>query len=381
MTPLEVAWGWVPGFDNEAATWADTGPVQSPVAVLESLLLRALQARPCVIEFSGGRDSSALLALATDLARREGMELPLPLTRRYPDVPETDESDWQELVIKHIGLTEWERFEIGDELDLLGPVAAKSLRMHGLLWPPTTHIKGPVWEIAVGGCLVSGEGGDEVLGRRRVTPVAGLLAGNLHPRRTAIKLTVEALAPRTVRRRFVHSNRPGHERPWLTQVAQQLFLEALADDIVDEPLRWDRSIERHLRRRTNREGSRTLKLAAAAHGVDYLSPFLDERFVHALAREGGLLGYPGRPAAMRALFGHLLPDEVLSRRDKAEFTRAVFRRYSRSFVDGWQGGGVDVRFVDPAVLRQTWKADSPHAGTFTLLHSIWLSAEGIEPPT
>ena len=63
-----------------------------------------------------------MLAAATALARREGHELPVPVTRIYPDLPDTDESDWQRAVIDHLGLTEWVRLELRNgESELLGP--------------------------------------------------------------------------------------------------------------------------------------------------------------------------------------------------------------------------------------------------------------------
>ena len=69
-----------------------------------------------------------MLAAATALARREGHALPVPVTRVYPDLPDTDESDWQRAVIDHLGLTEWVRLELRNgESDLLGPAARDAL--------------------------------------------------------------------------------------------------------------------------------------------------------------------------------------------------------------------------------------------------------------
>ena len=88
----------------------------------------ALVDGPCYVTFSGGRDSSAVLAAATALARREGHALPIPVTRVYPDLPDTDESDWQRAVVDHLGLTEWVRLELRDgESDLLGAAARDAL--------------------------------------------------------------------------------------------------------------------------------------------------------------------------------------------------------------------------------------------------------------
>ena len=59
----------------------------SPREAMERVLREALQRAPCIVAFSGGRDSSAVLALAVDLARREGLQEPLPVTRRFLNAP------------------------------------------------------------------------------------------------------------------------------------------------------------------------------------------------------------------------------------------------------------------------------------------------------
>lgn len=55
---------------------------------------------PCLLAFSGGRDSSALLAVAVSVAHREGLPLPIPLI--YPGVAGTDESSWQYMILDHL---------------------------------------------------------------------------------------------------------------------------------------------------------------------------------------------------------------------------------------------------------------------------------------
>ncbi len=101
---------------------------------LERAVLGALARQPCTVSFSGGRDSSAVLAFATYVARKHGLDEPIPLTLRFPSTPR-DESRWQELVVAHLGLREWERIEVTVELDVLGDLACVGLTEHGLLWP------------------------------------------------------------------------------------------------------------------------------------------------------------------------------------------------------------------------------------------------------
>jgi hypothetical protein len=63
--------------DLVAECGLDRAPGATARGVLEELISPALERPPCVIGFSGGRDSSSLLALATHLARREGLPMPV----------------------------------------------------------------------------------------------------------------------------------------------------------------------------------------------------------------------------------------------------------------------------------------------------------------
>ena len=63
------------------------------------LALRPSQRGPCLVSFSGGRDSSLVLAAAAKAARRDGLALPVPVTNRFACGPHSHESDWQELVV------------------------------------------------------------------------------------------------------------------------------------------------------------------------------------------------------------------------------------------------------------------------------------------
>ncbi|MEX1133482.1 MAG: asparagine synthase-related protein [Acidimicrobiia bacterium] len=375
MTPLEVASGWVAGYEKAETHASDAGA--DPLAALENLLSPPLESPPCFVEFSGGRDSSALLAVAVNVARRHGLALPVPITRIFPDVPESREDDWQEEVVRHLGLSEWHRIEYTDEFDLLGPTAMRSLRQHGLIWPATIHTRALVWEAAGGGTVVSGEGGDEVFGRRRISPLAGLLAKNVHPRKRAVAMTLEAFAPRPIRRSLIGRDLRQHEdRLWLREDAQREFRSKLIEDRLTEPLWWDHATRRHRHRRADWLGIHNLRLSAAMIGVSYLAPFHDVVFLDALANRGGRLGFPGRSAAMRDLFGELLPRKVLERESKAEFTRTFVCRESRSFMVNWNGDGLENDLVDAEALKREWEGERPHAGTLPLLQAAWLALGG-----
>ena len=72
------------GPDEGQTPLADRSEYSSPRAALEAVVLRALLRPPCLVSFSGGRDSSLVLAIASDVARRHGLPLPVPATNRFP---------------------------------------------------------------------------------------------------------------------------------------------------------------------------------------------------------------------------------------------------------------------------------------------------------
>jgi len=98
--------------------------------------------------------------------------------------------------------------------------------------------------------------------------------------------------------------------------------------------------------------------------------------VAAVAATGGFLGWTGRAATMRSLFGDLLPREVLERRSKALFANAVFTRHTREFARRWNGSGVDTTLVDTEALRDNWLSPTPHAPSMSLLQQAWLAQRG-----
>ena len=59
---------------------------------------------PCYVPFSGGRESSMWLAMATRYARRHGYGDPVALTLRYPGLASPGQLALQEVVIAQLGL-------------------------------------------------------------------------------------------------------------------------------------------------------------------------------------------------------------------------------------------------------------------------------------
>jgi len=373
LTPLEIAAG--EAIDEGARPPRLPRPSgATPREALENALLAPLTRPPCVVAFSGGRDSSALLALAAGVARREGLPLPVPVTLRWSQVPGTDESEWQETVIRHLGLPEWDRLEIDDDLDLVGPTATERLLRLGLTWPPTVHVLDPMIREAAGGSLVTGEGGDDLFGGRAYGPVVHSLLGHRRPGRREARYLALAIAPPAIRRALL-SRRRRPRYPWLTPLARDLLARAWAARDATEPVGWSKYaswVSRVGRRVQTRRW--TSDLTAREHGCVIAEPLLDPGFVASIAEDAGhWAGYPDRTTAMRRLFGDLLPDELCSRPTKASFTNAFFNRHSRAFASTWSGDGVDLDLVIPDALRETWLGPHPHVAGFTLLQSAWLA--------
>lgn len=373
LTPLEIATGAPLGADPTAPALPGPRP-GGPVAALQRSVLEALLRPPCVVSFSGGRDSSAILALATAIARREGLELPVPVTLRFPASPDTDEDAWQERVIDHLGLTEWVRTGLSAELDLIGPVAVALLQRHGLIWPPNTHFHQPILEVAKGGAILTGIDGDGAFASWRYQRIASVLSGRLRPTPRDAQRVLTVLSPGSVRR-AVQRRRPPTRLPWLLPTTMAAAVEAWSDYGATEPARWDRRVEWYSKMRSLRLVLRGFDLLAADADVFAVHPLADPGFLAALAEAGGWSGFAGRTAIMRYLFADVLPDDVLSRASKARMNGPFWNEHSRAFVADWAGEGGN-ELVDSSALRAEWSKAVPHAGTSTLLQAAWLARHG-----
>jgi asparagine synthase (glutamine-hydrolysing) len=231
-------------------------------------------------------------------------------------------------------------------------------------------------EQARGGSVVTGEGGDDLFGMHRATPVAAWLALGRPNTRSARRALALAVGPRALRRWHRRRHVAVGDRPWLRPAAAEGWRRRSVAEWAEAPFDHRRSVQRVLRRRSTVVGVRSLEAVGADAGVRWCHPLLDPAFVLAVGRAAGRLGYAGRSAAMRALFRDLLPDEVLGRVDKAHFTPVAFGGSTRAFASRWDGDGVDPDLVDPAELRRQWQGGAPHAATALLLHQAWLASRG-----
>ncbi len=355
LTPLEVASGLVFGFTPPEPMPAEL-EAGSPVEALEQAILPALMRPPCLISF-GGRDSSMILAVAVRLARREGLELPVPATNRFPRMESRHESAWQERVIVHLGLTQWLRLEFTDELDAVGPIAMRALRKHGLLVPFDAHFHLPLFDEAFGGSLVTGVGGDEALGIHRWSRAEHVL-GKVAPVRTTSV-----------------SRRGGSlDLPWLQPATQEEARARWVATIASQPLRWQLRFAWYRRLRSIRLSIDSLDRLASDHRVETHHPFVDAGFaasVTGLPRER----FVGRATAMRELFGDLLPLDLMAKRSNCHHDFAFWNEHSRRLVDSWDGEGVDPDLVDRESLRKEWSQANPDPRTLSLLQCVALARE------
>lgn len=372
MSALETAAGEPFGFEPPQIMPATE---LSPMAALEEVVATAVRNGPCCVAFSGGRDSSLVLAAAVHAARAQGAPQPTPLTVRYPTIPEAQEATWQELVLGHLDVQSQVIIDITHELDFVGPVATAQLLKHGVLFPPNSHNLVSLLPSAAGGTLLLGIGGDELFGSRYWREFHDLLAGRrrlqLHDaRRLALPLVPGSLrGARVARRRR-------HDRPWLrTEAARSV--RAHERRSYNQPLRYDRSIEREARSRALAVGLASLRHLGKAHNVRIEAPLLDRRFVAALAQAGGAWGWGNRHATMQAIANGYLPDALLVRADKAVFTGTHVGDHTRRFAEGWSGGGVDTGLVDPDALRQVWLSPEPDVRSALLLQLAWIHDHGL----
>jgi asparagine synthase len=346
-------------------------PRSGPVAALETVLREALLRPPTVVAFSGGRDSSALLAVAARVARREGLEPPIAATQRFPDVATSQESDWQEAVIRHVGVRDWEILTPGEDLDVIGPIATAALSRHGPLSPPNAHFVVPMAELARGGTLVTGLDGDLVLGGWRWARMGALLRGALRPQARDLLRAGLFAAPRRVQQQWL----TGQSRialPWLTSEAGRAVAELRGRQALVQPRRFDRFVDWARRRRHLAVLRRQYELIGDDAGARVAHPLIDERFLAAYGAAGGRRGFGDRTAVMRALFADALPGATLSRGTKATFDGAFLGERAREFAARWDGAGVDPELIDVAALMEDWRGPAISFRSSSLMQWLWL---------
>lgn len=371
LDDFEIATGYVAGADPATPPLpADAHQGMTPLQALEAAVLPALSRPPCLVVFSGGRDSSAILAVATDLARRHGLPDPVPATNRFRSAPETDEREWQELVVRHLGLAAWHIREWDFELDVIGPIAQPVLARWGPVYPHNAHFSLSLLEVARGGSALTGVGGDQIFFAGQSLRLARLFTLQERPHLRDWRAVASTLAPRALYKRVWQ--RRLETPPWLTPAAADRLRRLLAADIVDAPIWFAPFVRRRMwRKRSRLATQQTLAALSSPLDICIAHPFEDPGFLAAVSAAVPRSGYRTRDEAMRVLFGHLLPASLLERRSKAAFNQAFFNAYSRVFVGHWDGTGLNSELVDADRLRHTWTTESVDARAFSALQQAW----------
>lgn len=382
LTPLEELKAGPLGLDERASPLAPGEATLSPREALEAAVLPAVRRPPCTVSFSGGVDSSVVLAIAVHVARREGLPPPVPISCRFPGLEEADEAEWQERVIRHLGLDDWLRLEWDDELDVLGPIATTVLRRHGLLFPWNSFFHYPLLERAAGGSLLTGIGGDQLFKLVLRPFAAKLLYERRRPRKGELRRLAYEFSPRPVRRAvdvwrddFVDQFR------WIRAPQRRALRHATADWYSRAPLRDDRALaEWWWPSRMLQCGRASLRALAGDFDALIAHPLADPGLLEALAHAGGAAGIGGgsRGRGVKYLVGDLLPRETLERRYKTTFDGAYWSGHARTFVDGWDGSGVNAEHVDIDALRAEWSKAWPFPQSFIQLQRAWLSKAPVE---
>lgn len=393
LTPIEELWALPLGIEPHTQP-LETRPLTQPLAgsadthdprealgpreALETAALPALQRPPCMVSFSGGVDSSIVLALAAAVARRERLPAPVPITNRFAAVETTHENDWQESVVTHLKLDDWVRLDWEDELDVLGPFATGVLRRHGLLFPFNSFFHQPMLERAAGGSLLTGIGGDELFTRLSRPVAARLLYERHRPRRSELRRLAFELSPRPLRAAVdTWRNKFFDQFRWIHAPQRRELRHTSVAWQSRKPLRDDRSLlEWWWPSRMLQCGLASMRALAEDCDVMVAHPLADPAVLRAFARAGGPLGIGGgsRRRGAKQLVADLLPGEILERRDKTIFDGVFWNQHSRAFAAQWDGSGVDPELVDVDALRAEWSKESPFPQTFILLQRAWLRA-------
>lgn len=378
LEPLEICSGVVLGRRRTLGVLpeAPAAPSSSVREVLVDLLIPCVEAAPCFVGFSGGRDSAALLSLATSLARERGLADPVPVTLRFEHRPRTDENAWQEMTIDHLGLERWEIIPIGDELDPLGPVAIEVLRRHGLFWPPVAHRITPLLEAARGHVLVLGTGGDEMFSPWTRHPATNRLDVRVRPVRKALKRAAFNLLPERLRI-SIHLRRR-KELPWLRPAARREVERKYRATLPRRSPSWAAAIGRIPESRNFELTQAVFAAMARDAGVVLVQPFFEPEFIRAVGKSAPKGGFASRAAAMELHFGDVLPSGMLERTTKAVFDELHGGRWGRQFAQAWNGSGLDPALVDPEALRRQWLSPRPEYRSLTALNAAWLASRSSE---
>lgn len=375
LTAFDIVCGLPYGEDSRVPDLPEMSPGTDPRVELENALLEPLADPPCVVSFSGGRDSSSVLGLAAHVARRQGLPDPIPATLLFAGADGTREDAWQELVVRNLGLHDWVKIPIWDELELVGPVATTALQHHGLLWPPNAHLHVPLLDVAAGGSLLTGLDGDGLFKSWRWQRVSDVLSCRARPELRDLARVALACLPSSAARPLF-GTREAPARHHLAESVRRRAQRSHAHDSLGQPKRWDTWIRKWYRRRYLRLARQSLQMLAITRDVSLVHPMLDQRFVAAFANQGGASGPGSRTTAMKQLFGDVLPASVLARSSKAEFGDAVVGSSTRAFLRELPDALPTLLepFLERRGLVDIARSERIPFHFYTLVHAAWLNS-------
>jgi hypothetical protein len=344
---LDLACGMPLGCNRERPP----APRRSSLDEFRALVFAsAFDRGPCFIPFSGGRESSMWLAMATRHARSHGHDDPVPVTLRYPGLASSEQLALQELVVARLGLADWEVVEPDDNLDLIGPVASGALRETGPFWPPNAYLMAPLLEAAREGVFVLLTGVSDFFSWWRWAPLAGVLSGHRRPRVQDAALLASIAVPASVRARSLR--RQGMPPlSWLRPDAERRALELLTTRRAVVPVGFDRACTTQITHRCFTGAAGTFRALGQALGTRIELPLCAPGVVASLAGAGGRRGFGEQRAFLQRLGGDLLPSEALPRRPAPDLTPIFFGEPSKQFASAWTGSGLDESVVDVDKLR------------------------------
>jgi hypothetical protein len=374
LTAFDIATSSMLGVDDHHPPLPDPGPNPDPAKLLEAVFLPHLEAGHCLITFSGGRDSAGTLAFATELARREGLPDPIPATLRM--ARNTQGEECQEEVVRALGLRDWFKYEVDDELEVLGPVATDVLRRIGMVFPATAYTMNPLLEAASGGTLAIGTGGSDFYAYWRLSPIADVLAGKRRPTRRDLKLLAPNLLPNAVRVRALR-RQPFLQLPWLHPEVRDRAALGMAKRVAESPLGYSAAGRAERLHRCHAGTVNSLTTLADAAGARLLLPLFDPHYGAAGLKVYGWRGPGSRDTILREHLGHLLPESAIRHRDYVGLSRSLWGERTRAFAEAWSGEGLDETLVDPAAVRAAWLQEKPDWRAVALLQVAWLHDHGL----
>ncbi len=374
LDAIDIASGMLAGIDGRVAP-PEAPPGISVRQAVERCVLRALQRPPCLVSFSGGKDSSALLAVACDLAARHGLPAPVPATTLGTS-EDMRESDWQGRVLDHLGVEERWTHQVTDQMEALGSIATEFLARHGVRYPWNVHFHHAIMVQATGGSVITGAGGDELFSPWQWARAAQLRLDPRRVRRSDALHLAGAVLPGPVQGRLL-VRRNGISVPWLTRAGRRVVQNRMARWLgADRVSPSAHLVEWFWPSRYIQHGMRSLELLGEDHDVALVSPFTDGEVIASFARDRSRYSMQDRGEVMVQVFSDLLPEEVLRRRSKAIFGSLLFGPRTEQFVREWQPRSIDPGLVDVAALRQVWSEGLTDQRSIGLLRQEWLADHG-----